>query len=110
MSAKAAVHVRTVRHKLSEGIIGFRLEAAIPNQEGRVMRATKDGDFFATKQETTSFRSPYFLAESSDHSAIGEKQIGRFLDQLRWIGYDQFEFVGKYQGDPLVAIVAAGGR
>jgi hypothetical protein len=108
MSSKALVHIRTVRHKLGEDIIGFRLEAAIPNMEGRVMRPLGEGDFYATQEASPSFRKPYFIAESSDHSHVGLKQIDRFLDQLRWQGYDCFEFVGKYQGDPLVQIVGGG--
>lgn len=105
MANKAVVHVRTVRYKTSEMIIGFRLEAAVPNQEGRVMRPLGEGDFYATKEPTTSFKKPYFIAESSDYSYIRKQEIERFLDKLRWSGFQEFEFFGKYEGQPLANLV-----
>jgi hypothetical protein len=107
MSSKAVVHVRTVRHKLnSENIIGFRLEAAIPNLEGRVMRRLKDGDFYATQQVAPSFRKPYFVLESSDHTNVGPKQISKFLDDLRWQGFNDFDFIGKCGGESFAEVAA----
>lgn len=105
MSSKALVHVKTVRKPISDEVIGFRLEAAIPNQEGRVMRAKKNGGetvgFYATQQPTPSFRKPYFIAQSSDYTDIDPKKIERFLDELRWHGYREFELVGRFAGEPL---------
>ena len=101
---KATIHVRTVRHRISERVIGFRLEAAIPNQAGRKMKPLGDGDFYATKETATSYRKPYLIAESSDHSFIRAKEIKSFLDELRRAKFDQFEFEDKYDGDPLDVI------
>ncbi len=105
MSGKATVHVKTVRRRTMNEIIGFRIEAAVPNQEGRVMKPIGDGDFYATKEHATSYRRPYFIAESSDHSWIDKKTMERFLSDLRWRGYDKFEFEGKYEGEPLAALM-----
>lgn len=99
------VHVKITRHPLSDEVIGYRFEAAIPNMEGRVMRARKAGgetvSFYATSEAAPSFRSPYFIDQSSDETAITPKVIQRFIDRLTWKGYRSFEAVGKYAGNPL---------
>lgn len=100
MSGKAIVHVKTVRTKTTDRIIGFRLEAAVPNLEGRVMRMYGE-DFYATQQVAPSFRGKYLIAESSDYATIGNSQLLRFLDSLKWNGYSSFEYFGKYNGEPL---------
>lgn len=106
--SKALIHVKPVRKPISEEVIGFRLEAAIPNMAGRVMRARQDGDsvvFRATKEEAPSFRKPYLIEQSSDHNAIDRRKVERFMDALRWAGYDEFELIGKYAGEPLAALM-----
>ncbi|MCL2874730.1 MAG: hypothetical protein FWF12_00250 [Betaproteobacteria bacterium] len=106
--SKALVRVRTTRHPISEEVIGFRLEAAIPNSDGRIMKVRHDANgkadsFYATKEEAPSFRKPFFIEESSDYSLIDERKLERFVSNLKWQGYDEFELVGKYQGEPLAA-------
>lgn len=110
MANKALIHVKATRHPISEEIVGFRLEAATPNNEGRVMRARRgeDGEtlgFYATKEATPSFRKPYLIAQSSDYPAINKSRIEKFMNNLSWQGYKEFELVGKYEGEPLQEIL-----
>lgn len=109
--SKALIHVRAVRRPISEEVIGFRLEAAVPNQDGRKMKArrTKEGDvsFYATQEATPSFRRPYFIAESSDYPFIDRRKVERFMKDLEWQGYREFELVGKYQGEPFALMMNA---
>lgn len=109
MSSRALVRVKTVRKPISDEVIGFRLEAAVPNEEGRVMRANHSGgevvSFYATKQPAPSFRKPYFIAQSSDFCSIDTKKIERFLDDLRWQGYREFDLIGKFEGEPLASFL-----
>lgn len=104
MTGIAVVHVKTVRLKTSDRIVGYRIEAAIPNLQGRVMRSLGDGDFFATKEVTPSFRKPYLVAESSDFGSINQKNLSKFLSDLSWQGFSKFEFIGKYDGEPLTSL------
>ena len=104
MSNKALIHVKISRHPISEQIIGFRLEAAIPNMDGRVMKARKDGDstaFYATDERAPSFRKPYLIEQTGDYGRISKDKIDRFMDRLKWEGFKDFELIGKYQGEPL---------
>lgn len=103
--SKALIHIKNVRKPISDEVIGFRIEAAVPNSQGRVMRAKQiNGEtvgFYATKQEAPSFRRPYLIEVGSDHSSIDPTKVNRFLDDLRWQGFTEFEFVGRYAGEPL---------
>jgi len=97
---KAIVQLKATRQPVSGSIIGYRMQAAIPNMNGRAMRAIFDGEgevvaYTTTGQAAPSFRKPFFIAESSDYSEVSLKEISRFLDRLRWEGYREYEFVGK---------------
>jgi hypothetical protein len=101
MTSIAVIHVKTVRTKTSDRIIGYRLEAAVPNQQGRVMKHFGDGDFYATEEVAPSFRKPYLIAESSDFNSINKQRLVKFMQDLSWSGFSQFELYGKYDGEPL---------
>lgn len=106
--SKALIHVKTVRKPISEEVIGFRLEAAIPNMEGRVMKARKDGNataFYATEERAPSFRRPYFIDQTSDYGRIDRKKVERFMENLKWEGFKEFELVGKYDGEAFSEIM-----
>ena len=111
MSGKALVRIKTVRRPNSQEILGFRIEAAIPNDAGRVMRARKEGGetvgFYATGASTPSFVRPYKICESSDHTTIGAKKVTEFVEkQLYWQGYKDIAYVGKFDGTPLIELMA----
>ena len=84
---KAILKLKTVKHPISEEIIGFRLQAAIPNKAGK-----------AFGKSVPSFKRPYLLGESSDYSEDYLKEhidtvLDSFKNNLKWQGYDQAEFV-----------------
>lgn len=106
MSGKALIKLAYVRRPISQEVIGYRMVAAVPNRAGRKMKVRfgQDGtpeSFYATKEEVPSFRKPYLICESSDHLAIGRKEIESFLERLKWEGYEDWEFVGKWDAQPL---------
>lgn len=103
--SKAIVRVKVTRRPRSSEVIGYRLEAAIPNEAGRVMKASFDsaGDvrgFYSTGEPTPSFQRPYLIEQGSDNPWITQGDVDRFLKHLKWSGYDQFQLVGKYDGEP----------
>jgi hypothetical protein len=94
---KALVKVAAKRRPVSGDILGYRLVAAIPNLAGRKMVMTSSGPR-ATKEEAPSFRKPYLISESMDHSdlsAISEADCERFAKSLKWAGYTSFEFLDE---------------
>lgn len=103
--SKAIVRVKVTRRPRSEEVIGFRLEAAVPNAAGRVMKAKRAGGevvaFYATEEPAPSFRRPYLVDQGSDNPWITQSDIDRFLTGLKRSGFDDFQLVGKYCGDPL---------
>lgn len=106
MSSKAIIRIKTVRNTTSESFIGFRIEAAVPNMQGRKVRANFNSEggvdsFHATDEPAPSFRKPYLIKESSDFSSLDKQMIEKFQKSLDWYGYDQFEYIGK----PLNAIM-----
>ena len=103
---KALVRVKITRRPTSRDVIGFRLEAAVPNEAQRRMVPRFDGggeiEGFVIKSDMVpSFRRPYLIQASSDEPYINETVVKRFLNVLRWEGYRVFEFMGKYQGEHL---------
>lgn len=103
---KALIKVQHVRRPLSQELIGYRLVAAVPNMEARKMkpRMGRDGkveSFAATDQRVPSFRKPYMISESSDHSMIGKREIEDFIQKLIWEGFDQWELVGNWDLEPI---------
>lgn len=80
----AYIQVKKVKHPISEATIGFRLQAAIPNQAGRDWKGNPKPAF--TKQ--------YLVAEGSDQSALpDEKDYEKFCAELRFLGFSAFPIV-----------------
>lgn len=107
--SKALIHAKITRHPISEEVIGFRLEAAVPNMSGRVMKVRSSGDsvsFYATQQPAPSFRGQYLIKQSSDYDQIDAATLERFMELLKWEGYSEFDLVGKYQGEPLAYLMS----
>lgn len=85
---KALIRLKQTTHPISEEVIGFRLQAAIPNMAGK-----------AFGKEVPMFRSPYLISESSDHSVeelsrdgAFEKVIASFQEQLRFQGFSEIQW------------------
>ena len=99
VKAKVVLKLKEVRRPISDDTIGYRIQAAIPNQAARKMKPRKDkktGDvhFVATGETTTSFSKQYLIAESSDMTnELNEQVFQRLRDNLRWMGYSHFEWV-----------------
>lgn len=102
---KAIIRIKTVRKPISARETGLRFEAAIPNMQGRKMKALRENgevvDFRASKEEAPSWRKPYLIADSSDFFVLSAKDHARFLEKLRWYGYSEFEYMGKFDGKTL---------
>lgn len=82
--SKAIIKIKETRRPISEDTIGFRIQAAVPNMAGRDFRGNA----------VPSFRKPYLIAESSDFSAIEDKDYERFTENLRKLhNYTEFEIV-----------------
>lgn len=106
--SKVLIHVKTNRRPISEEVIGFRLEAAVPNMAGRKMKARKNGDsvsFYATQEPAPSFRGSYQVAVGSDFNDITPDILERFKRDLKWDGYTEFELVGNYLGEPFAEMM-----
>jgi hypothetical protein len=100
---RAVVRIRTVRTLTTDRIIGYRLEAAIPNNQGRVMKARHDGaevvGFYATDAVNPSFTRAYLIEQSSDCSCVTTREVGRFLANLKRQGFDTFNAIGKWHNE-----------
>lgn len=100
--SKAVVRIQPKFRPISGDIIGYRLQAAIPNTAGRRMVMTSNGPR-ATDEEVPAFRKPFLIEESMDYSSIqsvSEVDCERFAKQLNWAGYDHFQFLADAD-DPL---------
>jgi hypothetical protein len=100
--SKALVRIQAKYRPISGEVIGFRLQAAIPNTAGRRMVQTSNGPR-ATSEEVPAFRKPYLIDESMDYASIdsvSEADVERFAKKLHWAGYDQFEPVRGEAADP----------
>lgn len=80
---KATVRLKPIKRPISEELIGFRLQAAVPNSAG-----------FKGK---TSYANPYFITESSDYTEDHiEGNFPEILDQfekhMNWLGFDDLQF------------------
>lgn len=101
---KALFRVAPIYRPYSGKSNGVRLQAAIPNNAGRKMIPTDKG-LIATSREVPSFRGPYLIAESMDYpdeGAITERDMERFFDRLRFMGYSEFEQVAQKKGKEIV--------
>lgn len=102
---RALIRIKYVCRPISDELIGYRLVAAVPNQAARKMKARKDkhGDriFTSTDEMVPSFRAPYMIKESSDHSMIGKAEIEKFIKDLMWEGFNEWEMVGSWDIEPV---------
>lgn len=85
--ANAIMKLKEVKHPISEETIGFRIQAAVPNKAGK-----------AFGKAVPSFRRPFFIAETSDHSEAYLKEnfiavSDSLKAELKWQGYDNAEFI-----------------
>lgn len=81
--SQALLKIKATKHPISEATIGFRIQAAHPNQAGRNFKG----------QAVPSFAKKYLIAESSDHSEIGKKQMDNFLEELAFQRFDDFVLI-----------------
>lgn len=93
---KALIRTKGTYRSISGEKIGCRLQACIPNMEARKMKRSHGGKvgFYATEERVPSFRGHYLIAESSDYAtpeSITKADMTRFLAQLVWKGYTEFE-------------------
>jgi hypothetical protein len=80
----ALLKIKQVKHPISEEIIGFRIQAAIPNNAGR--------DF--NGNACPSFVKKYLIDESSDHTSLSDDRIADFTKKnLAFQGYTKFDIV-----------------
>jgi hypothetical protein len=93
--SKVLVRIQPKYRPVSGDLIGFRLQAAIPNMAARRMVMTSNGPR-ATDEPAPAFRKPYLIDESMDYScieAVSERDIERFAEKLTWAGYTSYEFI-----------------
>jgi len=78
---KAAIKVKTISRPISGATMGYRIQAAVPNQ---------DGNCFGWP--TTSFRKEYLISEKGDFiNWPTEDQVTKFLVGLEFFGVTEFE-------------------
>lgn len=87
MASTAIIKKKTVKRPISGEEIGFRLQAAVPNNAGG--RFDKEDSM----GRRVSFGKQYLVAESSDYSELDDRTLDRFLDNLRFHGFTEFELV-----------------
>lgn len=88
---KALIRVAQKFHPYSQDFQGERLQACVPNMEGRKMVKTSKG-FRATNTPVPAFRKPYLILEGSDN-CTSDSDIERFKQRLSWEGFTEFEFL-----------------
>lgn len=95
---KALIRTKSTCHPRSGERIGCRLQACIPNMDARKMKKSYGGkvEFYATNEAVPSFRGDKLIAESMDYAdenSISKADMERFLGQLVWKGYTEFEYL-----------------
>ena len=98
---KALVRIQTKRRPQSGEVQGLRLQAAVPNMQGRKSKANFNAmgevaNFYVTDEAVPVFRKPYLITETGDNSNVTESVLERFLKAIRWEGYTHFEFIGDW--------------
>lgn len=83
----ATLKLKAVSHPISEALIGFRIQAAIPNKAGRGFKG----------QPVTSYQKPYLITQTSDYSEgyLSEnfdKVVAKVKADLLWAGYEDGAF------------------
>lgn len=93
-SNTAAVGIK--RTYVNSEFIGYRLRAAIPNNDGFKWGVSitkkKDARFYIRSKDVTSYKSPYLIAEGSDILDLTTKDVERFLKGLESLGFTEFLF------------------
>lgn len=82
--AEVIIKKKTIKRPISGDEIGFRLQAAIPNNQGG--RFDKEDD----RGRKVSFGKQYLVGESSDFISLSDKMLDNFLENLRFQGFDEF--------------------
>ena len=102
---KATIRIKEVRRPISDETIGYRLQAAHPNQAARKMKTVKKkGEvvgFAPTANMTTSFTRQYLAYESSDATDLSERDFERFKDNLKSLGFTHYQWVDGLEIVPL---------
>ena len=81
--SQALLKIKATKHPISEETIGFRIQAAVPNNAGRDFRGNA----------IPSFAKKYLISESSDHTTVGVKQLDSFLNDLTFQKFNDFVIV-----------------
>jgi hypothetical protein len=92
---KALIRTKKIFRPYSQKVLGYRVQATIPNMAARKMRKVKSG-FVATEQEVPSFRAPYLICESMDYATerdISKGDMERFVLNLLSLGFTEFEML-----------------
>ena len=101
----AVFRIIEIRKPISKVVIGKRLQAAYPNNQGvkmvcygdrsdPVIRPKKDkktGEVI----RTVSFAKKYLVDESSDYTTIGKDEVKRFFAKLKSYGFTHVQGVRK---------------
>ena len=98
-NAKVIIRISEKKRPISEETIGFRFQAAIPNQAAKKMKpfTTKKGDrgFIATDVPAVSFKKDYLVYETGDMSDINERDFERFLKGLKGMGFSHYQWAAE---------------
>lgn len=81
--SKVIIKQKTVKRPISGEEIGFRLQAAIPNDAGSKYDKTDE------RGRRVSFAKKYLVAESSDMTSMNERMVDNFLETLRFQGFTE---------------------
>lgn len=82
---KALIKVKEVKHVLSGQVIGIRYQAAIPNNAARNFKG----------EAIPSFAKKWLVGESSDFSMVSSKDLDRFTEKLKFLGFNEFPIVSQ---------------
>lgn len=97
--SKVTIRIQEKKKPISDETIGFRFQAAIPNQAAVKMKPVKKkGEhvgFMATNIPTTSFRKDYLIFETGDMSEINERDFERFLGTLKGLGFSHYQWAAE---------------
>lgn len=96
----AVLKIKKIRDRHNhERVVFYRLQAAEDNLEGWKQLPVVKGDevvAFKKVRPAPSFRRPFFIAETGDHTSLSEKTMGRFLERLRWLGFTHIKWFDQY--------------
>lgn len=97
---KAVIRIQKSRRPQSGEIKGLRLQACVPNLQGRKSKANFNAlgevnNFYVTSEEIPSFKKPYLILETGDLYEVDKFYFQRFVQNLKWEGYTELEFFGE---------------